>query len=118
MAKILIVENSEPVRMLIKIILAEGGHEVIGEASGGSEAVEMYHLYKPDLVTMNITMPDMDGIEAVKQIKLKDLKAKFVMCSALEPLAVEAIEAGVNDFVVKPFDIDRFLAAVNKVLAG
>jgi len=118
MAKILIVDNVAHVRSLIKIILAEGGHEVIGEASNGSEAVEKYHQFKPDLVTMDITMPVMDGIEAVKQIKLKDLKAKIVMCSALEPLAVQAIQAGAIDFVVKPFDIDRFLAAVNRVLAG
>ncbi|MGM0881363.1 MAG: response regulator [Bacillota bacterium] len=118
MAKILIVDNTVLVRTLIKIILTNGGHEIIGEASGGSEAVEKYRQLKPDLITMNITMPVMDGIEAVKRIKLTDSEAKIVMCSAMEQLAVQAMQAGAADFVIKPFDIVQFLDVVNRVLAG
>jgi two-component system chemotaxis response regulator CheY len=117
MAKILVVDDAVPVRALIKIILANGGHEVIGEASNGSEAVEKYRQLKPDLVTMDITMPIMDGVAATFQIKLEDSEAKIVMCSALEQSVVEAMQAGATDFVLKPFDIDRFLDTVNRVLA-
>ncbi|MDQ0113796.1 response regulator [Paenibacillus harenae] len=118
MAKILVVDNEVSIRVLIKVILANGGHEVIGEASSGSEAVEKYRKLKPDLVTMDITMPVMDGVKAALQIKLEDSEAKIVMCSAMEQLVVEAMQAGATDFVVKPFDIERFLDAVNRVLAG
>ena len=112
MAKILVVDNAVHVKALIKIILANGGHEVIGEASNGREAVEKYRQLKPDLVTMDITMPIMDGVTAAFQIKLEDSEAKIVMCSAMEQSVIEAMQAGATDFVVKPFD------AVNRVLVG
>ncbi|RCW43085.1 response regulator [Paenibacillus prosopidis] len=118
MAKILVVDNAVPVRVLIKVILANGGHEVIGEASSGREAVEKYRQLKPDLVTMDINMPVMDGVKAALQIKLEDSEAKIVMCSTMGHLVVQAMQAGATDFIVKPFDIDRFLDAVNRVLAG
>ncbi len=118
MAKILVVDNAVRVRALIKVILAIGGHEVIGEASNGSEAVEKYRQLKPDLVTMDITMPVMDGVKAAYLIKMEDSEAKIVMCSTMGHLIVQAMQAGATDFVVKPFNIDRFLDAVNRVLAG
>ncbi|MGM0885195.1 MAG: response regulator [Bacillota bacterium] len=117
MAKILVVDNEVSIRVLIKVILANGGHEVIGEASNGFEAVEKYRQLKPDLVTMDITMPVMDGVKAALQIKLEDSEAKIVMCSAMDQLAAQAMQAGATDFVVKPFDIIRFLDAVNRVLS-
>jgi two-component system chemotaxis response regulator CheY len=117
MAKILVVDSAAPVRTLIKVILTNGGHEVVGEAASGSEAIEKYRQFQPDLVTMDINIPVMDGIETLRQIKQKDSKAKIVMCSALDRMAVQAIQAGATDFVVKPFDVYRFLDAVNRVLA-
>lgn len=117
MAKILVVDNEVSIRVLIKVILANGGHEVIGKASTGFEAVEKYRQLKPDLVTMDITMPVMDGVKAALQIKLEDSEAKIVMCSAMDQLVAQAMQAGATDFVVKPFDIIRFLDAVNRVLS-
>jgi len=117
--KILIVDDAAFMRMMIKNILTKNGFEVVGEASNGAEAVELYKKLKPDLVTMDITMPEMDGIEALKKIKEIDPNAKVIMVSAMgqQQLVIEAIQAGAKDFIVKPFQPDRLLEAVNKALS-
>ena len=105
MAKILIVDDAAFMRMMIKDILTKNGYEVVAEAANGVEAVELYKSHQPDLVTMDITMPEMDGIEAVKQIKAVNPAAKVIMCSAMgqQSMVMDAIKAGANDFIVKPF---------------
>ena len=118
MAKVLIVDDATFMRMMVKDILEKNGYEVVGEASNGLKAVEIYKAENPDIVTMDITMPEMDGIEAVKQIKEFDPTAKIVMCSAMgqQSMVMDAIRAGAMDFIVKPFQSDRVLEAVKKVL--
>lgn len=118
MARVLIVDDAAFMRMMIKDILEKNGFEVVGEASNGIKAVEMYKKEKPDIVTMDITMPDMDGIEAVKQIKAFDPAAKVIMCSAMgqQTMVMDAIRAGARDFIVKPFQADRVLEAIKKAL--
>jgi two-component system chemotaxis response regulator CheY len=106
-------------RTMISDILSQAGFEVIGEAESGIQAVAKYRELKPDLVTMDIVMPDMGGIEAVREICKSDPDAKILMCSAMgqQALVVEAIQAGAKDFVVKPFQPSRVLEAVQRVLA-
>ena len=118
MAKILIVDDAAFMRMMIKDILTKNGYEVVAEAANGVEAVELYKSHQPDLVTMDITMPEMDGIEAVKQIKAVNPAAKVIMCSAMgqQSMVMDAIKAGANDFTVKPFQADRVLEAVKKIV--
>lgn len=118
MARVLIVDDATFMRMMVKDILEKNGYEVIGEANNGIKAVELYKSEKPDIVTMDITMPEMDGIEAVKQIKAFDPSAKIVMCSAMgqQSMVMDAIKAGAKDFIVKPFQADRVLEAIKKVL--
>ena len=118
MAKILIVDDAAFMRMMIKDILTKNGYEVVGEAANGIQAVELYKAHNPDLVTMDITMPEMDGIEAVKQIKAVNPGAKVIMCSAMEQqsMVMDAIKAGASDFIVKPFQADRVLEAVKKIV--
>lgn len=118
MAKILIVDDAAFMRMMIKDILTKNGYEVIGEAANGIQAVELYKAHNPDLVTMDITMPEMDGIEAVKQIKAVNPGAKVIMCSAMgqQSMVMDAIKAGASDFIVKPFQADRVLEAVKKIV--
>ena len=118
MAKILIVDDAAFMRMMIKDILTKNGYEVVAEAANGVEAVELYNSHQPDLVTMDITMPEMDGIEAVKQIKAVNPAAKVIMCSAMgqQSMVMDAIKAGANDFIVKPFQADRVLEAVKKIV--
>ena len=117
MAKILIVDDAAFMRMMIKDILEKNGFEVVGEANNGVKAVELYKKEKPDVVTMDITMPDMDGIEAVKAIKAFDPGAKIIMCSAMgqQTMVMDAIKAGARDFIVKPFQPDRVLEAIKKI---
>ncbi|MBV7272268.1 response regulator [Clostridium thailandense] len=117
MAKILIVDDAAFMRMMIKDILEKNGFEVVGEANNGLKAVELYKKEKPDVVTMDITMPDMDGIEAVKAIKAFDPGAKIIMCSAMgqQTMVMDAIKAGARDFIVKPFQPDRVLEAIKKI---
>ncbi|GAA0724382.1 response regulator [Clostridium malenominatum] len=118
MAKVLIVDDAAFMRMMIKDILEKNGYEVIGEANNGIKAVELYKKERPDVVTMDITMPDMDGIQAVKEIKAMDPSAKIVMCSAMgqQTMVMDAIKAGAKDFIVKPFQADRVLEAIKKVI--
>lgn len=120
MAKILIVDDAAFMRMMIKDILTKNGYEVVAEAANGVEAVELYKSHQPDLVTMDITMPEMDGIEAVKQIKAVNPAAKVIMCSAMgqQSMVMDAIKAGANDFIVKPFQADRVLEAVKKIVGN
>jgi two-component system, chemotaxis family, chemotaxis protein CheY len=118
MAKVLIVDDAAFMRMMIKDILEKNGFEVVGEANNGLKAVELYKKERPDVVTMDITMPDMDGIEAVKQIKSFDPNAKVIMCSAMgqQTMVMDAIRAGARDFIVKPFQADRVIEAIRKVV--
>ncbi|MBI6872739.1 response regulator [Clostridium aciditolerans] len=117
MAKILIVDDAAFMRMMIKDILEKNGFQIVGEANNGLKAVELYKKEKPDVVTMDITMPDMDGIEAVKEIKAFDPAAKIIMCSAMgqQTMVMDAIKAGARDFIVKPFQPDRVLEAIKKI---
>lgn len=118
MSKVLIVDDAAFMRMMIKDILEKNGFEVVGEANNGIKAVELYKKERPDVVTMDITMPDMDGIEAVKQIKAFDPAAKVIMCSAMgqQTMVMDAIRAGARDFIVKPFQADRVLEAIRKAI--
>ncbi len=114
---ILIVDDAIFMRKMLSDILKEAGHRVAGEAANGKEAVEMYTKLKPDLVTMDIIMPEMNGIDAVKQIIESDERAVILVVSAMgqQQLVVEAIQAGAKDFIVKPFESARILAAVEKL---
>ena len=118
MNRVLIVDDAAFMRMMIKDILEKNGFEVVGEASNGLKAVELYKKESPDVVTMDITMPEMDGIEAVKAIKAFDAGAKIIMCSAMgqQTMVMDAIRAGARDFIVKPFQPDRVLEAIRKVI--
>jgi two-component system chemotaxis response regulator CheY len=118
-AKVLVVDDAAFMRMMIKDILRKGGYEVIGEAEDGIKALDKYKELHPDLVTMDITMPDMDGITAVREIRKVDPNALIIMCSAMgqQAMVIDAIQAGAKDFVVKPFQPERVLEAVKKVLA-
>ena len=118
MARVLITDDAAFMRMMIKNILTQNGHEVVGEAANGQEAIEQYAALKPDVCTMDITMPEMDGIAALKGILEADPAACVVMCSALgqEAKVIESIRAGAKDFIVKPFQQDRVLGAIQKAL--
>ncbi len=116
---ILVVDDASFMRMMIKDILSKNGFTILGEAENGLKAVEKYKELNPDLVIMDITMPEMDGIQAVKEIKKINSNAKIVMCSAMgqQAMVIEAIQAGAKDFIVKPFQADRVVEAVKKVLS-
>ena len=119
MAKnILICDDAAFMRMMIKDILTKNGYNIAGEAENGQKAVEKYAELKPDLVLMDITMPEMDGIEALKRIKAADPSASVIMCSAMgqQAMVIESIQSGAKDFIVKPFQADRGLEAVQKVV--
>lgn len=119
MAKnILICDDAAFMRMMIKDILTKNGYNIAGEAENGAKAVEKYNELKPDLVLMDITMPEMDGIEALKKIKAGDPNAMVIMCSAMgqQAMIIESIQSGAKDFIVKPFQADRVIEAVKKVI--
>ena len=119
MAKnILICDDAAFMRMMIKDILTKNGYNVAGEAENGAKAVEKYNELKPDLVLMDITMPEMDGIQALKKIKESSPEAVVIMCSAMgqQAMVIESIQAGAKDFIVKPFQADRVLEAVQEVI--
>lgn len=116
--KILIVDDAAFMRMMIRDILSKNGYEVVGEAENGARAIERYKDLIPDLVIMDITMPEVDGIQAVKEIKKVNAEAKIIMCSAMgqQAMVIESIQAGARDFIVKPFQAERVVEAVKKVL--
>jgi two-component system chemotaxis response regulator CheY len=116
--KILIVDDAAFMRMMIKDILTKNGYTVVGEAPDGLQAIEKYKELSPDLVTMDITMPEMDGITALKEIRKIDPHAKVIMCSAMgqQAMVIDAIQAGAKDFIVKPFQADRVIEAIKKTL--
>jgi len=116
--RVMVVDDAAFMRMMIKDILTKNGYEVVGEAENGLKALEKYQELKPDLTTMDITMPEMDGISAVKEIKKIDPGAKVIMCSAMgqQAMVIEAIQSGARDFIVKPFQPDRVLEAVRKAV--
>ena len=119
MAKnILICDDAAFMRMMIKDILTKNGYGIAGEAENGQIAVDKYNETKPDLVLMDITMPEMDGIQALKKIREADSNAVVVMCSAMgqQAMVIEAIQSGAKDFIVKPFQADRVLEAVKKAI--
>ncbi|MNP37324.1 Chemotaxis protein CheY [compost metagenome] len=103
---------------MIRDILTKNGFEVVGEAQDGAQAVEKFKELHPDLITMDITMPEMDGIAALKEIKKLDPNARVIMCSAMgqQAMVIDAIQAGAKDFIVKPFQSDRVIEAINKTL--
>ncbi len=116
--RVLVCDDAIFMRTMISDILTGAGYEVVGEAETGLQAIERYRNLRPDLVTMDIVMPDMGGIDAVREIVKEDANAKILMCSAMgqQALVVEAIQAGAKDFVVKPFQPSRVLEAVQRVL--
>ena len=116
--RVLVVDDAAFMRMMIKDILSKNGYEIVGEAENGQKAVEKYQELKPDLTTMDITMPEMDGITAVKEIKKMDPAAKVIMCSAMgqQAMVIESIQSGARDFIVKPFQPDRVLEAIRKAV--
>ena len=118
MKRVMVCDDAAFMRMMIKDILVKNGYEIAAEAENGLKAVEQYPDAKPDLVLMDITMPEVDGIEAVRRIKALDQNANVIMCSAMgqQAMVIEAIQAGAKDFIVKPFQADRVLEAVRKVI--
>jgi two-component system chemotaxis response regulator CheY len=115
---VLICDDAAFMRLMVGDILEKAGFEIVGEAETGKEAVQKYQQLKPDLVTMDIVMPEMSGVDAVREICKVDPQAKVLMCSAIgqQSLVLEAIQAGAKDFVVKPFQASRVLEAVHQVL--
>jgi two-component system chemotaxis response regulator CheY len=118
MARVLVVDDAAFMRKMVTDALSGGGHEIVGEAGNGAEAVSRYQELRPDLTTLDITMPEKDGLAALQEIMAIDPGAKVIMCSALgqESKVLESIKLGAKDFVVKPFQPDRVLSAVAKAL--
>ncbi|WP_256761362.1 response regulator [Cohnella sp. WQ 127256] len=116
--RILIVDDAAFMRMMIRDILTKNGYEVVGEAQDGAQAIEKYKELNPDLITMDITMPEMDGITALKEIRKLDTNVKVIMCSAMgqQAMVIDAIQAGAKDFIVKPFQADRVIEAIKKTM--
>ena len=119
MARVLVVDDAAFMRKMVSDALTKGGHQVVGEAGNGVEAVAQYQALKPEVTTLDITMPEKDGLAALKEIIALDPGARVVMCSALgqESKVLESIKAGAKDFVVKPFQAGRVQEAVAKALA-
>lgn len=117
-ANVMIVDDAAFMRMMVKDILSKNGFNVVGEAENGAVAVEKYMELTPDLVIMDITMPEMDGLQAVREIKKRDAQARIIMCSAMgqQAMVIDAIQSGAKDFIVKPFQADRVIEAVTKAL--
>jgi len=117
-ARIMIVDDAMFMRVTLKNILTKEGHEIVGEAENGEDAVARYAELKPDIVTMDITMPKMDGIAAVREIIGQDPNARIIMCTAMgqKNMVLEAIQAGAKDFVVKPFQPERVVEGITKAL--
>jgi two-component system chemotaxis response regulator CheY len=120
MAKILVVDDAAFMRMMLKNILNANGHEVIGEAADGLQSLDQYEQLKPDLVTMDIVMPQMNGIDATKEIVESYPEAKIIMCTAIGQQAkvLEAMKAGAKGYIIKPFQAPKVLDEINKVLSS
>jgi two-component system chemotaxis response regulator CheY len=118
MARVLVVDDAAFMRKMVTDALTKGGHEVVGEAGNGAEAVTQFQELRPDAMTLDITMPEKDGLAALKEIIALDPSAKVIMCSALgqESKVLESIKLGAKDFVVKPFQADRVLEAIAKAI--
>jgi two-component system chemotaxis response regulator CheY len=118
MARVLVVDDAAFMRKMVSDVLTKGGHEVVGEAGNGVEAIARFQELRPEVMTLDITMPEKDGLDALREIIAIDPGAKVVMCSALgqEAKVLESIKLGARDFVVKPFQPDRVLDAVGKAL--
>jgi len=116
LANILVVDDAAFMRVMLRTLLENNGHTVVGEAANGVEAIEKYVTCRPDLVTMDITMPIMEGVDAVREIRQKDPRAKIVMCSAMgqKEMVVRAIQAGAIDFIVKPMQEGKVLEVIAK----
>lgn len=116
--KILVCDDTAFMRVMLKDILVQNGYEVVGEAENGKVAIEKHEQLKPDLIIMDITMPEMDGISALSKIVENDADANIIMCSAMgqEEIVVNAIKAGAKDFIIKPFDNDRVIDAIRKII--
>ena len=114
--RILVVDDAMFMKKMLEGILTKHGHTIVGEASNGREALNEYKKHNPDLVTMDITMPEVDGIEGVKLIKAFDKDANIIMCSAMgqQAMVIDAIQAGAKDFIVKPFDPDKIIECIAK----
>jgi two-component system chemotaxis response regulator CheY len=119
MARVLVVDDAAFMRKMVGDALAKGGHEVVGEAGDGNEAVARYQELRPEVTTLDITMPEKDGLAALQEIIALDPGARVVMCSALgqESKVLQSIKIGAKDFVVKPFQAERVLGAVDKALS-
>jgi two-component system, chemotaxis family, chemotaxis protein CheY len=119
MARVLVVDDAAFMRKMVSDALVKGGHEVVGEAGNGNEAVARYQELRPEVTTLDITMPEKDGLAALQEIMALDPAARVIMCSALgqESKVLESIKIGAKDFVVKPFQPDRVLGAVDKALS-
>ena len=119
MARVLVVDDAAFMRKVLTDALAQGGHDVVGEAANGVEAVARFQELNPDVTTLDITMPEKDGLEALREILAANPAARVIMCSALgqDSKVLESIKCGAKDFVVKPFQADRVLEAVGKALA-
>ncbi|NLL43101.1 MAG: response regulator [Firmicutes bacterium] len=118
MAKtVMITDDTAFMRMTLKNVIEKNGYTVVAEAADGEEAVALYKEFKPDMVTMDITMPKMDGITAIKEIMKFDPTAKIIVCSAMgqKPMVIEALSAGAKDFLVKPFDAERVVESLRKI---
>ena len=120
MARILVVDDAAFMRRMVIDVLTGGGHEVVGEAADGNEALQRYQELRPDVTTLDITMPEKDGLTALREIIAFDPSARVVMCSALaqESKVLEAVKAGAKDFIAKPFQPPRVLSAIEKVFAA
>lgn len=115
--KILLVDDATFMRMMLRNVLEKAGHTIVGEASNGREGLEKYKELKPELVFLDITMPEVDGLACIKSIRAFDNKANVIMCSAMgqQAMVIEAIQSGAKDFIVKPFQPDRIYEAIKKV---
>lgn len=114
--RVLITDDAAFMRMMLKDILTKNGHEVVGEAANGAEMLSKYEETQPDIVTLDITMPEMDGLTAIKELRKKHPDANVIMCSAMgqQSMVIDAIQSGAKDFIVKPFQADRVIKCLSK----